>query len=376
MADNLLAPYLYHGVESWHPPLYYFFAGIIMNIERLIVSMESFTLIRAFSVVLYMAFCFYGVLTLRAVTSQRGLPYYTGVFLIVFWPTAMLLASRISNDIALYPIWAASYYYLTRWYTGGRITHLRACLMVLGLVFLIKSNAVIPLGITVASILYALLCRRINRQQLLSLSNIPALVVLLAGIALNFGKLIYFKLNKTLDLSYLHFGGSSTDLPYIWHFLSFDLSDFIIRPFNDMEHEITFFNNFLKTMIFGEYTWRYPLFASGISILLLVFLTVSFSVTILSIRYKKLRVDDIAPHMLAIAIPIYTLMMFYLIKRWGVCQDFRFVVPMLIPIVILFVRGMESIASLPHLQTLYRIGLISGIAMPFAACIFFILQYL
>jgi 4-amino-4-deoxy-L-arabinose transferase-like glycosyltransferase len=67
--------------------------------------------------------------------------------------------------------------------------------------------------------------------------------------------------------------------------------------------------------------------------------------------------------------------MFMIIDRYVFCQNFRYVLPMLIPLAVLFMRGMEIANDSRLLKPLYWLGMITGMLLVVGAVILYLAQY-
>jgi hypothetical protein len=376
VAQNWAQPYEYWGRENWHPPLYYYITALVYSVSNHITYEDPFTAVRLVSLVFYMIFCIYAVRCLRTVFLNENLAYYTGVVLIVFWPASIIMATRINNDIAMYAAWSAVFYYLAQWYKDRNIKLLHYTIIALGIAFMVKSNAVIPLAIVCAVVAFSLASGQLQWKQLFLRSHLPALAVFLLGILINAGKMIYVRLSHGNDISHIHFGESGDSAASVAHFITFDVIQYITQPFNMLREDPTFFNNFLKTMLYGEFTWKYDGFASVINTLFIAFLFIMICSALINVLRNKQYFIELMPYLAGLIVPLLAVMAFYAIKKLTVCQDFRFALPMLVPMVILYVKGLDYLHTLGTARSLYWAGITVGWLLPLAGVVFYLAQYL
>lgn len=373
MSDRWNHPYGYAWKESFHPPLYYFFAGMAYKLASTTGLLHPLLAVRMFSLLLYLTFCCYGLRTLREAITRENLPYYIGCLLVVFWPSSILFATRINNDIALATVWAAAFYYLARGHRERSTTDLYLAITLTGLAFMIKSTAFIIAAIVGSVILCVLLSGRIAWRSLKSKGFTLSVLLLLLGITVSFGRLIYTSFDP--DAAQTHFGGARHDPADLHHFLTFSAAQFVREPFITFYSEPGFLNYFLKTMLYGQFSWRTFAFVSwwpqAINVTLLAFLVMTFWGSIVAVYEKRWREDQL-PHLLAIFWSIAALAVLMVLKQWIVGQEFRFVAPMLIPLVILFVRGMETARTIHFYRPLYALCAIIGFALPLMAAVLYL----
>lgn len=342
IVNQWFSPYTYWGREHFHPPLYYYITAILITLSSYIPHVSPFTPVRILALCLYTTFCFYALLTFRLAVKGEGRLYHTGVFLILFWPTSFFLATRISNDIAIYAVWAAIFYYTLRFTLENHAASFRRAIIALALALMIKSSAVVPLGIMGSCILFALYTGKIHWRSLWSRDNVVPYLLLTLGGIINIGKMLYQWLINNLDVSNTHFGRGFRALHRKGFLTSFDFKFYLRHPYDAIGGEPGFANNLMKTALYGEFTWRFSYLASLINLLFLAFLILTLTHTALSLRKKHLA-QQLFPYISAVILTIIALMLFYSIKHLTVCVDFRFVVPVLVPLIILFVRSTQAL---------------------------------
>ena len=91
--------------------------------------------------------------------------------------------------------------------------------------------------------------------------------------------------------------------------------------------------------------------------------------------WRARRQTGLAPNVAGVAVPFAALVLFAALNRTVVAQDFRFVLPLLVPLVVLFVRGMEPDGSRGR-GAAYWLGLAPGVALPILAAAFYVAHYL
>lgn len=364
------APYNFMGREHWQPPTYYYVLAAIQPLA----GQDGFVTIRIFSLFLYQLFCFFGIRTLRESVKIIGAAYYVGILLIIFWPASVLLATRINNDIPLYTCWAASFYYLTRWYRTQEMASLRKLVVCLSLALMVKTNALIPIAIAGVVGLYALSAGRTTLRSLLIWQNLPAVLFFVLGALVNTGKHWHSIFSNKRNVASLHFGQEGEASPTWQHFFSFDLPHYLQNPFNTLREEPSFANNFLKTMLFGEFNFSHPALATLLSILLLLFIMLLITGALTNRDLWKKGLQTIFPHLCATLLPIFAVMAFFAIKKMEVCQEFRFAVPMIVPLAILYTNNLTALYPKRSLRSLYWLGLGIGFALPVGGVLFYLAQ--
>ncbi len=359
MVRGWVHPYDYVGWEYFHPPAYYLLASRFYGLFGASNVIGPLMAVRLFALLLYMIFCFYGVRTLHEHVESRGIAYTIGLLLIVFWPVAPVFATRISNDIAVYAGWSITFYYLARWCRNGRLSDFQWMLALMGVTFLFKTSALVMFGVAGVCSLYMLCSHRLQWHDLRRGKTLLAFAALILGILGDTGRVIYVWLFGGPSSDYLSPGAS--EVHPLSYFLNFDLSDYVAHPVITFEREPGFLNYFLKTMLYSEQQMGgLTLIPIILNILFLVFLLVTIIMACVSIRPERGRFSALLPFIVGAALPPLGPYVFMLLVHYMFCQNFRFIVPMLIPLVVLYVQGITWASKIPACRPLYWLGIISG----------------
>lgn len=369
------APYAFSGWQSWQQPSYYFIAAQVMNIADSL-GLQGFHWIRFFSIPLYLGFSYFGVRTLHLAIPRASPHRLAAECLIIFWPVCVLMATRINNDIPVYPLWAASFYFALRWYHEHQPRDLFIAIVWLAACFAFKSNAVIPGAIIGLMVLYAITCRQCRLADLIKRPIPWCIPVLMAGLFINCGRILYEIITAgSSEKLEQYFGPPIGGSPALHHYLHFDLGHFLAHPFSVFESEPSFWNYFLKTMLYGEFKW--PLGAATLmNALLVATLVIALLVTAISLVRHPAKRWWLFPHMVAVGVSIVAVMLQHYTKPWAACQDFRYVLPMLVALAVLYTHGMESIERRWWSRPLYIAGLFAGFALPTGMVWFYLISYL
>jgi len=372
MVDTWSDPYGYRGHEDFHPPLYYGIAARAYQLAAAFPIVNPLSAVRLLAVACYSVFLLAGLLTLRECATTGTPAYHAGTLLIAFWPVNILMATRINNDIALYAAWAAAFLALARWERTRGDGSLSAALCLVAVALMVKSNGALVLGTVGACLARALLKGEIRVASLWRGKLAWAWGALAAGFLINLGKPIYLYASQGRNAAGKHLGTGGTAAMGLLHFLRFDAASFLREPFVAFEREPSFLNFFLKTMLYGEFTFRHGMVASVLNGLLLAHLLVTLAVCLG--LWRAGRQADLAPNVAGVAVPFRALVLFAALNRSAPAQDFRFVLPLLVPLVVLFVRGMEPDGRRRR-GAAYWLGLTPAVALPILAAAFYIAQY-
>jgi hypothetical protein len=288
--------------------------------------------------------------------------------------------------VGVYALWAAAFYYAQRWYAQRELRALQNTVGLLGLCFMVKASATIPCAIVVACVGFQWLAGRVRLRELAGVRSLLMVGVFGLGVLVNYGRVIYEKMalgnagseiHKGLTASQVHFG-QVFDYPLAdGHFTTFWLSQFIAQPFvKVLNMEPTYLNNMLKTMLYGEYHWRHAMLASLLNSLLLIFLMMAVSSTLISLYLKRQRFYDLFPYLVSIACPIGASVYFTVTHHIIVCEDFRYFVPMIVPLAIVYVRAAQALGNGMSGRLYSGLHVVVGFGLPLMAVLFWLSQYL
>lgn len=370
MAKSIFAnPYEYNRHIFFHPPLYYFVAARVVSFSSILGSISEITALRFSALVFYMFLPLYGLKTLALFVRPKGAAYYTGVALILLWPLAIDKASNISNDVPLFVAWAASFYYLCRWTKTLEPRLLCYAMAWSGFGFMIKSNIMLMVLMIAVLVMRMLLKRRITFKTLITTKEYWIGGGILAfGVLFNMGRIIYHMLVHDKSMVKRYFGGGHHDTYPLEYYLSFDLIHYIEKPFVTFFSETSLLNYFLKTFFFSPFAGLRNVSseASVMNVFLLVFLALIIGFSLVG-AFKKLRFPPPFVCSLGVLVCFIGVVCFLLIEKYQHCQNFRYVYPTLIPMVVLYsrvMRGLEQyrvkILRADYLLVLLAIGIILG----------------
>ena len=131
------------GWLSFHPPLYYCLGAILLRME-LFFGLTSYSLVRVFSVALYLTFQLFA---LRTMTLSKGddLIKFALVVAMLFWPSTDIHSMRINNDLLLYALWSSVIYFFFRYLLERNNRDLQYSLIFTALATISKANGVVLL---------------------------------------------------------------------------------------------------------------------------------------------------------------------------------------------------------------------------------------
>lgn len=285
--NNWFPPPSHAGWEYWQPPLYYFIAAITGTIGEYF-NYSFFKTAASISFVSVFVFIIYGILILKFVIKNSAIQRLC-ICLLLFWPLMITLIGAINNEVFSYAFWAGILYHLMIWYHQRHKKHLIIALVLCGIMMLVRTSALVPLGTIAAIGLSALLFGRIKLQDYLTKTVLLASLFLLVCLALNFGRTYYYKVNYApkmgLIISNVHKDPVLFKIhsPATLHKLThIDMKSLFSRPYTDFWHDASgrqlFWNTYIKTVLFGFFEWP----NARIATFIVIFLTFTMFYSILA----------------------------------------------------------------------------------------------
>lgn len=376
MVNHWSQPYGYTGKEYFHPPLYYFLAARVFApfIDSPVIS--HLAAARILSLFFYAIFCVIGLHTIKEMRFHHKPTQIAVSVLFIFWPLSILLATRITNDVALYAVWAGVFHYVLRAYQTKQARYWQLAVVWLGVAFMIKTTAAIPALIVVLCAAYAVATKQLAPHMLLTRSSIGAGGTLAFGLLFNLGRPIYTLLMGTNTK--LNYFGESIPETFAWmHFLRFHPIDLLfahpfVWTFSTKAADTGFLDYLLQSMLFGEFTWDMRRFAGVLLALLFMWLGIIAAGLAGQLRAHT-RSAALVPGLISIGVCMIALVIFTMLKHMPTCQDFRFIYPVIIPLLLLYGLTLDRLWERRR-RLLYWPALGVGCALALAGVVFYLEQ--
>ena len=362
--------------KYFQPPLYYISAAIIYKIASSL-SINSFIELQVLSLVYFTVFLIVGVLILRML-CQKKLVLLTCTALLVFWPSGIIHAIRIGNDVMYYMLSMIALYFLLRWLIVKESKHFYLAALFVALTITTKLNGLILVGLF-GCVCLLLLGRKVRTAassgQLNTCTERSSPITHTLHLYLNkpqtyesVRKTLFFIIIITFALYISLFRGIGIaihDHHYnildpnasgepsalavnnsLCNLFCLDLNTYVSQPFTDPWHDKGgrqyLWNYFFKSMLFGEFSFSFTsaqFLAKVLSVLLLQIVAFSFIGIVSSIR--KLNVPN-----LIMLLWLFLLLLFLLYFRYtnpfAPNQDLRYIFPVIIPFIYFYITGIKS----------------------------------
>ena len=190
MMKQRRVPGLHDNWQAYQPPLYYVVSAC-MGTFAMAKGILPFMPVRLYSFFLMMVFAVYGMLFIRLALRSTALRII-GCLLFISWPLMLCLPGRISNEVMLYPFWAACYYYLLRWQQQQRGRGLVTALGLCAFMMLVKTSTLVPLATVGVVMLYELSAKRARLRDYFRKEIIIVCMCILLTAGLNFMRPVYY----------------------------------------------------------------------------------------------------------------------------------------------------------------------------------------
>ena len=329
--------------ECFQPGLYYAIAAAVYSIVRAIRIFDPMLVLQFLALAWFWVFL---VMSARIVllwfAQQRDVRLATA--LLAFWPAGFLHSARVSNDIPLYAFFATCLYFVLSWWKTDNRKHLIIAAIVAGCGVLIKTTMMPLIGAIVILILYRIFSER-HRGTAWS-SYLPPLLVMILGIAIY---VVQSVLRGNIappfqDNSPVMYVGNS------WkQYLVLNIASYFTSPFVDSGRGGTgreyFWNYLLKSSMFGDYSgWFHKPVQKVLALImspLLLGLVILFFIGVARNMGRAARQS--LPLLVVIAVSILSVFAVRFYNPYSGNNDFRYIYPALIPIVLLLVEGARNI---------------------------------
>ncbi len=358
VSEYLALPAPQEGWQFYHPPLYYLITGLL---HKLLVALDvarPIESLRLFSLACYAVWLHYGYLSLR-LAVPRGRAFYAAFSLLLFWPIGIVIATRIDGYVLVNALLAPAFYYLLRWQRRRREEDLVIAIALTALAVLTRSSALIMAGVIAVVVGRELWHKRavLRRPALLA-----ALAVVLAA-GFNTARVSADSEDgNVLVANFRHIDPRMIIENTPAHLLGFDFGAYFEPPFYNVRRDETgrqyYAVALLKTSLYGEFNWDYVALAKTLNALLLAL--IAFTLAGLTAQRPRAWFPLLALPGAMVAGSLYARLQY----PAGSTQDFRYIFPVLIPLVILYANACRAFVKRGQ-QELALVGV--GTAWAFAA---------
>jgi hypothetical protein len=405
VATHWQLPVSNSGWETHQPPLYYISGAIVYKIANTLLINHQIAL-QILSLAYFTVFLIVGVLILRILCQNKWM-LLTCTALLAFWPSGIIHAIRIGNDVLYYMLSVIAMYFLLRWLVDKNSKYFYLAALFVALTITTKLDGLIMVGVFVCVCLLPLgrnVRTLVSGDQLNNCFERPFAITHVLHLCLKealtaecIRKALFFIVIITLACYISLFRGISIALQdhkydllvsnisqndsglyvgnSLCNYICFNMKIYINQPFTDTRKDVDgrqyFFNFFLKSMLFGEF--KFPITAQQ-------FLAKLLSILLLQmIAFLFIGIGDIRKitsyHVIMLLWLILSFIaLIYVRYRYPVSgfADFRYIFPAIIPFIYFYVKGIESFAKCKFV-VIGNSGYILAYLFVITSCCFFII---
>lgn len=384
VAQNKKMPPAQDGWEFHQPPLYYFLAAGIMNLETSFgrsagnAERDLQALSVLFSVIALGAGLFIG---LTVFTVKKWLPMFVYSLMLTGFPVLIYSSSRITNESLSHPLTVLTLLMTILFWQTGKLKFWHATWVLLGLTFITKVSALTLFPVALVSLFHPKMIQKMMHIK----SSLPkrskkflggifiwakplALPLLIAG-------LLFFLIAGWYPIARLQEAdttktftagneGMSGDLRVprgIANLITFHPAQILSHPFNDPwndEQRRQFFPEyFFKSAFFGEYLFR-GLETFGRTILLGSILLLPLLVGGLWMAFTRYLKPSVPLLMTFISV-FGAAVVYRVLFAYSSNQDFRFSVLLLIPLAYFLGLGMSTRSAFRRIFAATYMGILA-----------------
>jgi hypothetical protein len=347
--------------QCYQPPLYYILASFIYSIFSPLRGYLALRELQMFSVLLSFVFLLISHGIIRRVFPRKEKLQHLTLGLIAFWPSLVIHSARISNDVLFYPVVIASVYFLVKWDDDRRFQTLLSAFMLAIVSMMVKTNGLIVIG-TIGLVFginwfIHFLHNGFRRENIqIFLKQSAALITILVvtfGILFSepildnlHGKKTPFIIGNIAGLD------DATKVERNWrNFAYLNLPAYLTysytSPWIDQGGRQYFWNYLLKTSLFGEWdNYQGTKFIAWLlSLGLIGLILLAGSGIVLSLAQGKWdhRLNGLL--ILSVFFLMALISMRY-IYSYACIGDFRFILPIIVPFVLLTASGFDQLDSM------------------------------
>jgi hypothetical protein len=268
--------------------------------------------------------------------------------LLCLWPSGIIHSVRIGNDDASYFAFGGVLLYASRWWQGGRDRHFHAAGAFAGLAMLIKSNGVVAFALLgLLFVVHAirdphrsvrgLLRRAWPAAVFFALPTVATLVRALRDVTPGHPHNLFVGNSDKLTKAIAVGNGAAN---YLW----FDLKMLLTQPYSTSWTDDAgrqYFANFaLKTSLLGDFQYEGARLSDLAIVMSFLFVPILVCVGLGAAYQTRDEWLEVLPLWLMIGLAVASLAALRMSIPMACSNDFRYVLPILMPSLYLFTRGL------------------------------------
>lgn len=357
IAHELTLPNPTQGWEYHQPPLYYLPASALYALCEQTGVMDPMRALQLFSLLCFVVFGYFGLRILQLTVADRRVMLLGGA-LLLFWPSGVIHAIRIGNDVLFFTLFAATLFATVRWQLQG--ARLWPALLLASLTLITKANGIVLFAILGMLVLVEVVQTR-HYKAFLRHAGL-GLLFFAGAFLINFADNIYYVMigeAKDWLLSNVTINGGLFVKSSAYNYLYFDWQTYLKEPFtngwNDQYGRQFFWNYMLKSSLFSEF-----FFDAKRNLAILIG---AVSLPLFGLMLLGMAVAPITRASLIMGLTLtfaFAAVIVYHIKIPAACHaDFRFVYPALIALIYFYAEAVSWLRRKAPVQTAVAAGALS-----------------
>jgi len=331
--------------QCYQPSLYYIPFAVVKNISDRYDPVITNRILQQCSLLLSFGCVILGVALILNLFGNRK-EAYLAALLSVLWPGFVLAAPRITNDILFYFGSLFCILFAQRYWRTHRGSDMLLASIGASISLLAKSNGIVILAAWL--IIYIL-----NAIRSLKIGSLRILFASVFIILLSLGISSHRMIVDVYEGKNTKLVGNIGGLPDILkvkntvgNYLYFDLQDFLLEPyvdpFGDNGGRQYFWNYAIKTSLFGDFKLWESDIGRALAVALSVLALLIFMLSLWSIIHVKFK--DFPP-LIFTTLLFAALISYRAIYPYSCNNDFRFIFPVLFPLVYFAVSGAQILEN-------------------------------
>jgi len=326
-----------------HPPLYYLASAGVISIFNKINPFYELRFLQQIAMLFSFVSLAFGVALLYRLFGDKRISIFSSLLFVV-WPGFVITAPRIGNDVPFYFGALMCMLFAQMWWNKHRSRYLLLSFLGAGIAVLFKST-----GFVVMGALFLLCICGIFRFWELPKLKIAIGVFIIAVLSV-FGSqyriILEFFQDVKPSLAVVNVNPALNVKTSLGSFIYFDAKDYFMEPYTstwtDAGGRQYFWNFFIKSTLFGEYpVWKSNagrVFASILNSMNFVFFLLIFW-GIVNMKIRNL------PSLLFFTALLASLIFIRAHYSVSCMQDFRYIAPILVPMLLFAFEGIESLKN-------------------------------
>lgn len=369
------------GEQCWEchqMPLYYLLAGFFYRFLQAVGMSQLNFALQGLSLAFFAVFLFFGVKTFKLIIKEKTY-FRIATLILFFWPGGVMNSIRISNDSLFYSFWAICFYFLVKWIQEGERKNFYIASVFVLLSLFTKTSGLILVVLVMVALLFKVLLAPSETIKHISRIFVAIgyyqreimvffLITILGLSVIYYKNFFYFEKKgemaqnrdffaRTVKNDSLN-GALKVDnniSNYLWFDIGMHNKKVFTSSWIDDGGRQYFWNYLLKTSLFGEFDtnhydkkgspWPWATYLNGLALVL--FLCVLFGVTFILLKnifyLFKGNNNSILPLFIlsSLFIPLAVLMSYRIKAPYACNNDFRFILPTMIPLTFIYVEWLK-----------------------------------